>query len=270
MRCAMSDVRRPVARRALLVAGAALLAGPRAAGAAAPDAREVVARADAIRNPSVPFRVRTRLAEYRGGKLHDAATLTLFSKPVASSGLYRNLAVYVDPAPDAGKALLMADRTMWFYDPASSASVRISPQQRLVGEASNGDVVTVNFAHDYRPGTLEEASVHDADNQPRDAWRIELAGTDDAIYLRIELWVERATSRPVKARFYADSGRALKTAFYRRYADALGASRPTEVIILDEVDANVVTKMTFSDYQAMDLPDSWFQRDYLPHLRGRS
>ena len=42
--------------------------------------------------------------------------------------------------------------------------------------------------------------------------------------------------------------------------------RPTEVIILDGVDANLVTTMDFSDYGAQEIPDSWFQRDFLPHL----
>jgi hypothetical protein len=268
MRCAMSEAVALPARRALL--GALLLPFAPRAQAAAPEALEIVTRADAIRNPAQPFRVTTRLSEYRDGKLHDAATLTLYSKPVAQTGQYRNLARYVDPAADAGKALLMADKIMWFYDPASQASVRISPQQRLVGQASNGDVVTVNFAHDYKPGAVVDELVKDADNQPRPAWRVDLAATESAIYLRIELWVERETCRPLKARFYADSGRALKTAYYRRYADQLGAQRPTEVIILDEVDASVVTKMAFSDYRGMELPDSWFQRDFLPHLRAQS
>jgi hypothetical protein len=111
--------------------------------------------------------------------------------------------------------------------------------------------------------------VTDAVKQERQAWHLDLAAaTDEAIYLRIELWVERQTFRPIKARFYADSGRALKTAYYRRYAQQLGAQRPTEVIILDEVDASVVTKMTFSDYRATDVPDGWFQRDFLPQLRA--
>ncbi|MDN5759397.1 MAG: hypothetical protein L0H59_12860, partial [Tomitella sp.] len=35
------------------------------------------------------------------------------------------------------------------FDPASQASIRLSPQQRLLGQAANGDVVAANFALDY-------------------------------------------------------------------------------------------------------------------------
>ena len=56
---------------------------------------------------------------------------------------------YVEPPRDAGKMVLLDGRSLWFYDPASKASVRISPQQRLIGQAAIGDVLTVNLAVDY-------------------------------------------------------------------------------------------------------------------------
>ena len=63
---------------------------------------------------------------------------------------------------------------MWFYDPSSKASVRISPQQRLMGQASDGDVVTANFAKDYTAKLLGEETLQDADRQNRDCWHLDL------------------------------------------------------------------------------------------------
>ena len=43
--------------------------------------------------------------------------------------------------------------------------------------------------------------------------------------------------------------------------------RPTETIIIDAVDPNLVTTMTTTDYRFQAIPDSWFQRDFLPRLK---
>ncbi len=259
-------------RRHLLCALGGLVAGvllwPAGSAEAAPEAKQIVERADKIRNPAQRFRVRLRLVEYRNGQARQSATLMLYSKVHAETGRYRNLARFLEPAADVGKALLMDDQVLWFYDPASSSSVRISAQQRLVGQASNGDVMTVNFALDYTSRIAAEETINDADNKPRQTWRLELeAAGAQAVYRRIDYWVDKDSFQPVKARFFVDSGRALKLAFYRHYSRQLGEERPGEMIILDEVDTTVVTKIAFTDYAAADIAEHWFNRDYLPRLR---
>jgi hypothetical protein len=180
---------------------------------------------------------------------------------------YKNLVRYAAPARDVGKLVLLGDGNMWFYDPASKASVRISAQQRLVGQASNGDVLTVNLAHDYKARLLGNERIDDADHQSRDTWHLELtAATSAAAYARLETWIEKGTMRTVKSKFYSDSGRALKIAYFRRYEAALGAVRPLEIIIIDAVDPHLITKVTASDYRSEDVQDAWFQREYLPRF----
>ncbi|MDM0106654.1 outer membrane lipoprotein-sorting protein [Variovorax sp. J22R24] len=251
-----------------LCASPIVVAPPGALAQDADLARRAVVRADQIRNPQQSFRAQMRLTEFRNGQARAAATLVLHSKPEAGTGRFRNLARYVEPAADFGKAILMDDQAFWFYDPASSASIRISPQQRLVGQAANGDVMSVNFGRDYAPRMMGEESIRDADNAERKTWRVELtASSSSAVYLRIEYWIERDTCRPVKARFFVDSGRALKVAFYRKFSRQLGEMRPGEVVILDEVDKSVATKLVLTGYAAQEIPDNWFNREYLPRLR---
>jgi hypothetical protein len=159
---------------------------------------------------------------------------------------------------------------MWFYDPASKSSVRISPQQRLLGQAAVGDVLTVNLARDYRAalvGSPEGETLNDADQHPRHCWHAELQPTSEsAVYGRVEYWVEQDTYRPVKGKFYSDSGRLLKIAYFHKYAEQLGAERPTEVILIDAVNAKLVTTITNSAYKARDIPDAWYQREFLPRV----
>jgi hypothetical protein len=146
--------------------------------------------------------------------------------------------------------------------------VRISPQQRLLGQASDGDVVTANLSRDYTAALIGPESVLDAEHQQRDCWHLGLAAaTGEAVYSRIEYWLEQGSYRPVKGKYYSDSGRLLKIAYFHRYQSQLGAERPTESIIIDAVDPNLVTTMTTSDYRNQDIPDAWFQRDFLPRLK---
>jgi hypothetical protein len=235
--------------------------------ATTPLAADIVAASDRIRNPQNPFRMSLVLAEYRSGAASDSVTLVVHSKLDPATYQYRNLVRYAAPERDAGKLVLLSGGSMWFYDPASKASIRISAQQRLIGQASNGDVLTVNLAHDYTSSLLGDESIQDADHQARDTWHLDLiAATSEAAYSRLDTWIEKETMRPVKSKFYSDSGRALKIAYYRRYESALGTARPLETVIIDAVDPHLITKVVASDYRAEDVQDTWFQRDYLPRF----
>jgi hypothetical protein len=241
------------------------------AAAEPPSAKDIVAAADRARNPEVPYRSTLTLVDYVRGKAAErGVVLAVDVKLDRSSGQYRNLVRYVEPPRDAGKLVLLDASKMWFYDPASRTSVRISPQQRLTGQASDGDVLTVNLAHDYDAKLLGEETIKDADRAERDAWHLELrAATDDAMYSRLELWVEKQTYRAVKAKFFSDSGRLLKVAYYRKPAEVLGAIRPTETVIIDAVDTNLVTTVSSADYRQIEIPDEWFQRESLPRLKEK-
>ena len=238
------------------------------APAAPLSAQEMVAAADKVRNPGQPFRLTNTLVDYQGGKPRDRAVLVVFARENKETRQFSNLVRYSDPPRDAGKLVLMDGPAMWFYDPASKSSIRISPQQRLLGQASNGDVMTVNLARDYTAKLAGAETLKDADRIDRSCWHLDMpAATPDAIYGRVEYWLEQGNYRPVKGKFYSDSGRLLKIAYFRKYEDLLGTMRPTETIIIDAVDPNLVTTMTTTDYRFQAIPDSWFQRDFLPRLK---
>lgn len=248
-----------------LVAAALLAAG---AARAAPDAQEILAASDAVRNPDKPFGLTVQLIEYRNGKQTDASTLAVYSKADPNSGQFRTLIRFVAPPRDTDKLMLKNGNELWFYDPSSKASIRLSPQQRLLGQAANGDVVTVNLARDYRAQLAGEEDVQDGERQTRRCHKLVLAAaTPDVTYHHVEMWIAVADSRPVKARFYSESERLLKTAYYRRFALQLGTDRPTETVIIDGLDPQWVTVMRYADYAWREVPDAWFQRDYLPRFK---
>ena len=236
--------------------------------ASPPDAQTILAASDAVRNPDFPFGLTTTLTEYRNGKQTDSSTLAIYSKADKSNGQFRNLIRFVAPARDANKLMLKSGNDLWFYDPSNKASIRISPQQRLLGQAANGDVVTVNLAKDYQATLTAEEDMQDGERQTRNCYKLSLAAISaDVTYHHIEMWIDTSNSHPIKARYYTESARLLKTAYFRHYQKQLGQDRPTETVIIDGLDPNWVTVLRLSDYAKREVPDTWLQRDYLPRFK---
>jgi len=235
---------------------------------AAQTPQEILAASDAVRNPDYPFGLTNTLIEYRAGKQTDTSTLGIYSKADPVNGQFRSLIRYIAPKRDANKLILYSGKDLWFYDPSSKASIRMSPQQRLLGQASNGDVVTVNLAKDYQATSAVEEDTQDGDRQTKHCYKLTMQqSTPDATYHHIDMWIEVGNNHPVKARFYTDSGKLLKSAYYRKYEKQLGMDRPTETVIIDGLDPGWVTVMRYSDLVKRDVPDLWLQREYLPRFK---
>ena len=235
---------------------------------AASSADEILAASDAIRNPGRAFSVTVTLTEFQAGKQIDSSTLVSYSRTQEQGGQFASLIRFVLPIRDAGKLMLKNGNDLWFYDPTNKASVRLSPQQRLLGQASNGDVATVNLAKDYKATLVGDEEIQNGERQLRKAHKLALSAVSpDVTYASIEMWIDAENNRPLKARFFAESSRLLKTAYYRRFQPELGAERPTETVIIDGLNPQSVTLMRFSDYKARAIPDTWMQRDFLPRFQ---
>lgn len=235
---------------------------------AAQDPQELLLASDSIRNPGRPFSVKLTLTEFEGGKQVDTSVLESYSRARDDGGQFASIVKFIMPARDVGKLMLRNGDDMWFFDPNTKASIRLSPQQRLMGQASNGDVVTVNLAKDYVAKLLAEEETVDGERRRRNSYKLALAAsTPTATYPNVELWVDAENNRPIKARFFAESGRLLKTVYYRRYEQQLGKERPTETVIIDGLNPQSVTLIRYSEFATPSIPLIWFNRDYLPNFR---
>jgi Outer membrane lipoprotein-sorting protein len=251
-------------RSFLLITGASAFGAARAQ----PNAQELLAASDAIRNPGRAFSVRAVLTEFEAGRQVDSSTLTTYSRTQESGGQFSTLVAFVEPARDAGKLLLRNGNDLWFYDPGTKASIRISPQQRLMGQAANGDVLTVNLSKDYEAVLQGEEETTDGERRKRRAYKLGLtAKAAAATYATIDWWVDAENNRPIKGRYFAESGRLLKTVFFRRYQTQLGRERPTETVIIDGLNPQSVTLIRLSDYLTPNIPATWFNRDNLPRFQ---
>jgi outer membrane lipoprotein-sorting protein len=152
--------------------------------------------------------------------------------------------------------MLMLGDDMWIYLPDASRPVRITPLERLFGDATAGDVSRTHYATDYTPVFLRADKVG-SDN----CYVLELtAKRKGATYQRILYWVRVEDARPVRAEFYLTSGKHLKSATFDEYMLVGGSTVLRRMTLYDEVRHNSHSLLEYSGMAPRDLPDKLFNQ----------
>lgn len=175
----------------------------------------------------------------------------------------RSLVSFLSPEREKGRAMLKEGKNMWLYIPGTRKVIRITPAQRLIGQASNGDVMGTTLSKQYQIDALAPAEVN---QQP--SWKLELStSAEGSTYGRIELWLsQQADHAPLQAKFYSRSGKHLKTAEYLSTMEVNGEPKLAQVKLIDAIRPQHYTVMTFSQYQKEDLDAALFNKDALKYL----
>jgi outer membrane lipoprotein-sorting protein len=230
---------------------------PARKGGAAPDPEALLAQSDMSRNGWDSYEVLTTIRNYIDGELKEEGSYGTSIKG-ADKTLVKFLNVDVK-----GQYLLMLEDAMWIYMPNTRKPIRITPLQRLLGNASNGDVARTRYAADYAPSLKGEETV---DGVPCYILNLD-AKREGATYNRVELWVRKEDSRPRKAEIYLTSGKHYKTIFYDTFAVMRDRLLLTQMTIFDRLREGSKTVMTFSGYTPKEIPEKNFNKDYLEKLR---
>jgi len=202
---------------------------------------EILARVAKARNSLPSFSIDVQLTATTG-KSSESSKFRVYAK-----GSDRSIVEFVAPASEKGKYLLMLRDAMWIYMPSASRPIRISPLQRLMGQASNGDVARTDFTVDY-----DATSVTTED----DAWLLELQAKDPSIaYNRVRLWVDKKTNEARRADFYVITGKLIKRATYLDHG--------MRVEIEDLLRAGNRTVMQYGNLVARENPEKMFTKDSL-------
>jgi hypothetical protein len=166
------------------------------------------------------------------------------------------------PKVERGRLLLMRGRSLWAFFPEVSKPLRISLQERLIGEVANGDIARANFSGDYTAQILRTEKT-----DGKEYYVLELtAVSDEVTYARVILWAEKKTFWPLKAEFYAISGRLLKTCFYENYKMLAGRLRPTRLVMEDPLVKGQKSVIEYGNMQIKQLPEKYFTKDYMKKL----
>jgi outer membrane lipoprotein-sorting protein len=221
--------------------------------AAALNGADILKKVDSLRNPLASFQIDVDLVSYRNQE-SEAWKMRVFGQ-----GTEKSLVEFVDPASQKGQYLLMLNDAMWIYLPGTSRPIRISPLQRLMGEASNGDVARTNYSIDYNAELAGEEVVADLP-----CYRLELTAKDATVsYNKVTLWVSKSSYEPIKADFYVVSGKLMKHAFFTEFGVLNGNRAITAIEIQDAIRPGRRTVMRYSKLQPKGLPEKMFNKNYL-------
>jgi len=217
----------------------------------------IVEKSDNARNLAQPFKMGMRLTNFESDQPKDGAEFE-----VLVSGRDKTLIKFVS-GRDKGNYVLMVGDDMWIYLPNTRKPIRITPIQRLMGEASNGDVARTNYSRDYDATLRGEETLNG-----HQCWKLELqARSSGATYRRIEYWVEQGTYFPRRADFYLVSGKFYKTALFEKFEKISFAEQfLTRTVLIDQLRPGRKTVMEYFAVQPEKVPDKYFNQNYLPNL----
>lgn len=143
----------------------------------------ILQKADEVRNPSASFKMEVEVKNPGGD---DTSVFE-----VALKGKEKTMIKTLEPSRDKGRNMLMLNEDMWAYIPNLKRSVRISLNQKLTGQAANGDISRMRWAGDY-----------DAKIESQDAtkWVLFLTATKKGLtYDKIRATVDKKSFHPLKA-----------------------------------------------------------------------
>ncbi|MCF8054015.1 MAG: outer membrane lipoprotein-sorting protein [Deltaproteobacteria bacterium] len=141
--------------------------------------------------------------------------------------------------------------------------MRITRQQSLLVQVSNGDVVATDYHYSYQSELVGEEVVED-----KLCYKLKLVRRWPFVpYPKITCRVEKDTYRPIKVEFYLTSDTLMKVGYYRSYREALEDIRPNEVLIENAQVKSSYTKILYSKSEFADIPDEYYQPAYLVRMR---
>ncbi|ACN15122.1 LolF [Desulforapulum autotrophicum HRM2] len=220
--------------------------------------QQILQYADEIRSPQADYSVMAKITSQKPNKKDKIAIYEILMK-----GQDNTIIKTLSPEVDKGTSLLMLRYDLWVFLQTISKPLRISLQQRLFGEAANGDVARANFSGDYDPELIDIVTI-----KGKTFYLLELTAKNEKVtYHKVKLWVMKDTYYPLKGEFYAFSGKLLKICYYTNYKLILDKMRPTRLVLDNPL---VKGQRTVIDYDNMILDtfsDKIFTKNYMKKLK---
>ncbi|MBX3620827.1 MAG: outer membrane lipoprotein-sorting protein [Rhizobacter sp.] len=219
----------------------------------AQSASDLVRDADRYRMSATNMQVDTQINTFHAdGSPDKERRYTVFAQ-----ARHQSLVLMQSPAEKGQKVLMLAD-DFWLLMPSSQRPLRITPMQKLLGDASTGDIATLSWADDYSARLVGDERCGSAA-----CTHLSLTAARKGVtYQRIELWVGTARHEPIKADLYVQSDKLAKQArFVMDHAD-----KPTavaEMVLLDQLSTHKETRVRYLARKERTVPEAWLNPMFL-------
>ena len=243
-----------------VLAALGAFAAPLAIGQSAPDVPALLKAADRYRMSSENMQVETLISVFNtDGSPDKERRYTVFAQ-----AKHQSLVLMQSPAEKGQKVLMLGD-DFWLLMPSSQRPLRITPMQKLLGDASTGDIATMSWAEDYS-GTV--AGEESCGEPAQKCTHLSLAANRKGVtYQRIELWIGKAKSEPIKADLYVQSDKLAKQA--RFVIDKPEGSAPTapalvtSMLLRDQLTNKKETQVRYVSRKEKTVPEAWLNPMFL-------
>lgn len=200
-------------------------------------ADEILKKTDEIRNPSGTYRMKVSVTS-SGDETYQFE--------IHIGGKEESLIRTLEPKREVGKNFLMSGADMWAYLPNLRRSVRVTLNQKLTGQAANGDISRTRWYGDYDPVIEAETPTQ---------WVLFLTANKVGLtYEKIRLWVDKDTIRPNHGEYLTKTGKLLKKITFRKFTEIAGGLRPSDMLIenaqkTDEYSVLKILEMESTSFQ---------------------
>ena len=194
------------------------------AATAAPTADDILRAYDAVMGPPI-FEAENELTSVREDGSSRTYVMRFLKRDADKFRVW-----FREPASVKGQEILRLGDNMWVYLPNLKRATRIANRESFQGgDFNNADVLRVNYAADYA-GTVVPSDV------PGTSCVKLKAKHPGTAYDAITLYVREKDLQPVSARYYASSGKLLRTASFSDVKTfAKGYARPAKVVMRNEL-----------------------------------
>jgi hypothetical protein len=224
-----------------------------AAPAVAADITPLLKDADRFRTGADNLQVETQVTVLnKDGSVDKERRYTVFVQ-----AQHQSLVLMRSPA-EAGQKVLMLNDDFWLMLPGSARALRITPSQKLLGDASTGDIATMSWADDYSGTLVAEDSC-----EGKPCLHLALTASRKGLsYQRIELWIGKARHEPISADLYVLSEKLAKQARFV-FDKPAAPTMVTEMVLLDRLSNHKETRVRYLSRVARQVPDTWLNPMFL-------
>jgi len=256
----MDPRRRMILSLGLLLAGAALWAGP--------SVQQIIDHIDTNYQLHSDMTAQARITT----KDPDQGT------KVIESVLYRRdrddafLIVIAEPETDRGNGYLRVGDNMWLYRRSTRTFTHIGRDEKIGGSnASTGDIEKRKFRELYKPAldasAKEVISEETIGGAKIPVYRFEVtARVNDVKYPKLVMWVTRDKFLELKREAYGLSGTLMETDLFTNYKDVDGRYVPLLQKYVDEVEKGRTSVMEITGLSFARVDDYKFDKAYLESL----
>lgn len=219
----------------------------------AANAEELLRAVDTHRLMADNFEMKIKVDTYINDALKETALLNAVVSKKQTSMLS-----FMQPENMKGRKIIISGSDMSLIIPGVKNALKVTASQRLIGGISYGDVAAAAYSTNYTAVLAGEEKITALDQngkpktQSEQCTILDLTAANRAVsYGKARLWVNQQNGLPLKADFFAVSGKKMTTVYYTSPQQWNGRMIVTKIFLQDQVNSAKKYIMEYFDFKRL-------------------